>query len=131
MDDLLNSIQNILNTPEGQQQLNELSKIFNEQNSSDEGSSDNNCQNDNSDNSSDTFDFSGIDLNMIMRLGEIMESLNQEDKNTKLLLALKPHFKENKQDKIDKAIKILKLISLLPILKDSGILGGLFSDESK
>lgn len=133
MDDLLTSIQNLLNTPEGQQQLNELSKMFETQNQSNMENSDNATyeNNENTSSESSDFDFSEIDLNMIMSLGEIMNNLNKEDNNTKLLLALKPHFQENKQAKIDKAIKILKILSLLPILKDSGILGGLFSDDSK
>lgn len=133
MDDLFNSLHNILNSQEGQEQLNELSKMFSDQNISNDKDPQHNNKNDsnNSGSSNSGFDFSGIDINMIMYIGQIMDSLNQEDKNTTLLKALKPHFAQSKQDKIDNAIKILKIISLIPVLKESGILGGLFSDGSK
>ena len=43
-----------------------------------------------------------------------------------LLLALKPHLKEEKQKKVDKAVKILKLIAVWNIAKESGMLEDLF-----
>lgn len=126
MDDLFSSLENFINSPDGKKQLDDLSKMFNtnETSTNDTNSSDNNENN-------KGFDFSGIDINMIMMIGQIMDGLNSEDENTKLLKALKPHLKEEKHEKIEKAIKILKMLSILPLLKDSGILGGLFSDDSK
>lgn len=66
-----------------------------------------------------------IDINMIMKLQSIMSTMNQENQNTSLLKALKPHFKEKRQNKIDNAIRIMQLVSVWPALKESGILGGL------
>ena len=57
--------------------------------------------------------------------------MNQEDDNTKLLLALKPHFSDRRKEKVDQAVKIMHLLSLLPLIKDSGLLGGLFGDGRK
>lgn len=75
---------------------------------------------------SDGFDFSGIDLDMIMKLGEIMSGLNSTDKDTELLIALKPYLKEKNQAKIDTAVKLFRLISLLPMLKETGLFDNLF-----
>ncbi len=75
-------------------------------------------------NSADFFD--GIDIDMIMKIGEIMSKLGETDKNTELLLALKPHLREENKAKIDTAVKLFRLISLLPYLKDSGMFDNLF-----
>lgn len=68
--------------------------------------------------------FGDIDIDMILRLMEMFEQMNKSDKNTDLLIALKPHLRDENKDKIDKAIKLVKLMTIIPILKDSGILGG-------
>lgn len=70
--------------------------------------------------------FGGIDIEAVMRLGEIMSNMNKSDKNTQLLLALKPHLRPENRQKVDNALKLMKIISILPLLKDSGILDGLF-----
>ena len=51
--------------------------------------------------------------------------LNSEEnsKDTALLLALKPHLKEEKQEKIDKIIKIMKILNILKTANNSGLLG--------
>lgn len=64
----------------------------------------------------------GFDLGTLMKLQGIMGAMTQKDKNAELLLALKPHLREEKQEKVDKAIKILKLLAVWNILKDSGML---------
>ena len=71
--------------------------------------------------------FGGIDIEAIMKLGEIMSSMNSgNDKNTQLLLALKPHLRPENRKKVDNALKLMKIISLLPLLKESGIMDALF-----
>ena len=70
----------------------------------------------------------GLDINTLLQVQKILSSMGQEDENTKLLLALKPHFSERRREKIDQAVKMLRLLSVLPLLKDSGLLGGLFSN---
>ena len=71
--------------------------------------------------------FGGIDLEAIMRLGEIMSRMNSTDeKNAGLLLALKPHLRSENRKKVDNALKLMKIINLLPLLRDSGIMDGLF-----
>lgn len=74
----------------------------------------------------DSFDFSGINLDMIMKLGDIMSGLNSTDKDTELLIALKPYLREKNQAKIDTAVKLFRLISLLPVIKETGLFDNLF-----
>ena len=54
-----------------------------------------------------------------------MGAMTQKDKNSELLLALKPHLREERQARVDKAIKLLKLLALWNVLKDSGMLKNL------
>ena len=65
--------------------------------------------------------FGGINIDMFMTIGEIMSKMSEQDKNTELLLALKPHLRDENQAKIDTAVRLFRLISLLPYLKDSGL----------
>lgn len=59
-----------------------------------------------------------LDLNTIMLMQRAISALNQDDQNTELLRALKPHFSEERAKKVDDAIRILQLIRLLPLVKD-------------
>ena len=68
---------------------------------------------------------SGIDMGMILKLQQVFQSMNVNDKNTQLLLALKPHFGEKRQAKVDQAISMMRLFSMLPMLQESGIFAGL------
>lgn len=70
--------------------------------------------------------FSGVDIESVLKLGEIMSKLNEPDKNTELLIALKPHLRDENKAKIDTAVKLFKLVSLLPYLRDSGLFDKLF-----
>ncbi|WMJ24403.1 hypothetical protein RBG61_06970 [Paludicola sp. MB14-C6] len=66
-----------------------------------------------------------IDMNMILKLQKVFSSMNVNDKNSQLLLALKPHFSERRKQKVDQAISLMRLMSMLPALKESGIFAGL------
>ena len=83
-----------------------------------------------SENSSAGFDFGSffenIDLEMIMKLGEMFAMFNHPDKNTELLRALKPHLRDENRDKIETAIKLLKITALLPMLRESGFMDKIF-----
>lgn len=71
-----------------------------------------------------SIDTDGIDIASLMSvIGKLKSSSNSE--NERLLLALKPHLSELRQKRVDSAVKILKLLELVPLLKDSGILGGI------
>ena len=72
------------------------------------------------------FGFGGIDIETLMRLQGILSHTKTDEKNSELLLALRPHLQDKNKQKVDQAVKILKLLSLLPLLRESGILGGDF-----
>ena len=67
----------------------------------------------------------GIDLEAIMRMGELMSQMNRQDDSTRLLLALKPHLKPENRQKVDSAMRLMKIMNILPLLRDSGVLDGL------
>lgn len=80
---------------------------------------------------SPAFDLGGLDINMLMKMQQMMSSVPKNDKNTDLIRALKPHLKEERQDRVDEAIRMMQLMNMLPMLKESGLfgnglLGGLF-----
>ncbi len=80
----------------------------------------------NGSNSGENDFFGGIDIDAIMKFGEILSKMNESDKNTELLIALKPHLREENRAKIDTAVKLFRLISLLPYLKETGLFDNLF-----
>ena len=49
--------------------------------------------------------FGGINIDMFMKIGEIMSKMSEQDKNTELLLALKPHLRDGKDRHRSKAIQ--------------------------
>lgn len=66
----------------------------------------------------------GLDLDTMLLLGRAMAAFGQEDRNTELLRALRPHFSPERAKRVDDAIRILQLIRLLPLVRDLGILPG-------
>ena len=76
------------------------------------------------DNSAETFgnDTDLPDIASVMKLTNLIGEASKQDKNTDLLLALKPHLGAEKQKRVDKALKFLKLLAIWNIVKDSGML---------
>lgn len=66
-----------------------------------------------------------IDMGTILRLQQVFAGMNTNDKNSQLLLALKPHFSERRQGKVDQAISMMRMFSMMPALRESGIFAGL------
>lgn len=63
--------------------------------------------------------FNGDDFNMIMKAKSMFDRMNKtSNKNTDLILALKPHLSPENRNKADTAIRILKMFEILPLLKD-------------
>ncbi len=62
-----------------------------------------------------------IDLNTLMMMQRAVSMMGQEDKNTELLRALKPHFSPERAKKVDDAIRIMQLMRLLPMAKELGL----------
>lgn len=84
----------------------------------------NNTSNSNRTNNSATsnninnFDFSKIDMNMMLKMKSIMENLNSSnDPRSNLLYSLKPYLRDEKKDKIDQYANLLNFAKVAEVLK--------------
>lgn len=114
----MNKISGILSDKESMRQIAELAEMFKSgelNNESPESNVQEECPSDD-----------GMpDMEQIMGLVSLANTFNQQDKNTQLLLALRPHLSEQKQLKLDKAMKMLKLITVYNTAKESGLLNNI------
>ena len=109
MDDIMNKIGDFLSDEESVKQLSELAQMLvSEDNSSESDSNGTNLPD--------------IDISSVMKLTSLITEASRQDKNTDLLLALRPHLGTEKQKRVDKALKLLKLLAVWNIVKDSGML---------
>lgn len=121
MSDIMGKIGEILSDEESVKQLSELAQMLMSETNSE--SSDNSTEQDSSaEASGDSSLFNGLDFSLLTKLQGLMGAMSQKDKNSELLLALKPHLSEEKQERVDKVIKILKLLAVWNIVKESGML---------
>ena len=106
----MEKMQSLLSDPESMQQLQELAQML---------------QADSGQESTEQTDAAasggGLDLGALMKVSQLMGSA-KEDSDAALLLALKPHLREERQKKVEKAVKMLKLLSIWSMLKESGML---------
>ncbi len=65
--------------------------------------------------------FGDIDPEMLIRLISVFSQLSERDKNTDLLLALKPHLRAENRPKVDSAMQIMKLITIIGALNDNNL----------
>lgn len=65
------------------------------------------------------------DISKIMMFSQMAKNMTENDKNTNLLIALKPHLSEERQIKVDKSLKFMKILSLISFAKNSGLLSDL------
>lgn len=115
MDDIMSRINDLLSDEESVRQLSELAQILV---SGNEGEAkEEKCAEE-----ADEKPLEQPDIGSLLRLTSIIGSASQQDKNTDLLIALKPHLKEEKQKRVDKAIKLLRLLAIWSVAKESGIL---------
>ena len=116
MDDILKQFNKMIRNNDISDNIKDILNNFNKSNNSSSDSS-------NSDNNS--FD---IDINTMLKLKQIMESLNSKkpDPRTNLLLSLKPYLKERRKQKVDQYIK---LFNMEKVLKTFNSLGGEHSND--
>ena len=99
----MGKLEELLSDEESVKQLTELAQMFMNESGNGEGSS-------------------IPDIESVMKLSGLVGAFSQSDKNSELLLALKPHLSAERQQKVDKAIKLLKLIAVWNMAKESGLL---------
>lgn len=117
MEDLSAKVQELFSDPESMQQISELAAML--QGNAGESSAAPAAA------VPATGGSEGFDPSMLMHLSELMHTQNQPDKNTALLLALKPHLGAQRQLRVDKAVKLMRLYGMWKIAKASGMLGDL------
>ena len=112
MDDIASKITELLGDEDGMKKISQIASSLMSQNES-------TTTNNNS--SFGDMQIDPIQMGNIIKMMNLIKSNNKEDKNTKLLVALKPHLSYSRQEKVDKAISLLKIVKILPLLKESGL----------
>ena len=70
-------------------------------------------------NSSSSSENSNIDFSTILKIKNIMESLNQsDDARSNLLYSLKPYLRESRQKKIDQYVNIFKFSGIAKLFRN-------------
>lgn len=126
MDDVFGKIGELLSDEESVKQLSELAQMFMGEASSEAYNNGSAEDGESGAQNESVSPFGSFDLGALMKIQSLMGAMNQPDKNSELLLALKPHLKEEKREKVDKAVKLLKIIAVWNVIKDSGLLKDLF-----
>ena len=107
MNDIMSRINELLSDEESAKQLSELAQML---------------VNDEKEANTEDKNADIPDLSSVLKLSSVIAEASENDRNSDLITALKPHLSEEKQKKADKAIKLLKLIAIWEIVKDSGLL---------
>lgn len=110
MDDIMEKLNDILSDEESMKQLSELAQMITQ---------------DNSGNSDDSASGSFPDAGSLMKLAGLAGSVSGNNKNTALLLALRPHLSAERQKRLDKAVRMLKLLDIMEAARESGLLSEL------
>lgn len=75
--------------------------------------------NTNNNNSANSFDFSNIDMNTIMKMKSVMEKLNSSnDPRSNLLNSLKPYLRNEKKEKLDQYSNLINFAKIAEIMKN-------------
>ncbi|MBQ8514584.1 MAG: hypothetical protein IJ496_04225 [Ruminococcus sp.] len=123
MDDLLGKMQSVLSDPESMQQLQELASMLG---AGDETEAQETQQPEQaSKEPEETAEEGGFDFGLLMQLSSLM-GRTEPDEDSALLLALKPHLREERQKKVDQALKFMKLMTIWKTLKETGLLKDFF-----
>lgn len=115
----MNRITDILKDEESLRQLSELADMLRT------GEFSEGCTEFQSETKSEGDSESMPDMDMMLKMTTLAGAMNNRDKNTELLMALRPHLSEQGQQRLDRAVKILKLISVYEVAKESGLLNNL------
>lgn len=123
-ENMMSKIQEVLSDPESMQQIAELAQMF-------QHGTPNSIPEEQETSAAGTLpavsspEMPPFDMGMLMKMGELMKNTGN-DKNTALLLALRPHFGERRQQRIDKAIRLMKLWAVFQTMQKTGMLQQLF-----
>lgn len=73
-------------------------------------------------NSNDSFEMPNIDLNTMLKMKSIVDSMNkqQNDPRANLLRSLKPYLKPSRKEKVDQYIKLFSMGKVFEVLNPLG-----------
>lgn len=85
-------------------------------------SSSNSMENEEQRNSNDSFEMPNIDLNTMLKMKSIVDSMNkqQNDPRANLLRSLKPYLKPSRKEKVDQYIKLFSMGKVFEVLNPLG-----------
>lgn len=77
--------------------------------------------NENNSDSKNSFDFSNIDMNTVMKMSSALGKMNnsKNDPRANLLNSLKPYLRDTKKDKLDNYMNLLNVAKIAEIVKDN------------
>ncbi len=97
--------------------MQNFSTMMNNQNSNSSNGNNNEKVSNNS--TQNSFDFSNIDMNTIMKMKNVMEKMNNtNDPRSNLLASLKPYLRDNKKEKLDQYANLINFAKIAEILKN-------------
>ncbi len=74
----------------------------------------------NSSTNANTFDFSNIDVNTMMKIKSVMDKMNHSsDPRSNLLQSLKPYLRDEKKSKLDQYSKLLDMTTLMELFNQN------------
>lgn len=130
MPDNIKNILSSMNMNNGGNENNSNSNKSNTNNNCNNDNNTDNCNNftnsndnTNSNNNSTNNIFGDIDINTILKIQKIMNSMNndkQNDSRTNLLMSLKPYLKETRKSKVDQYIQLMKMGKVFEIMNPLG-----------
>ena len=115
MSEVIKNLSGMLNSDNIPDNIKDMLNSF----SSSSDSSSNNVSNDVSSNSSQD---TGIDMETLLKISNIVSKMNssQNDPRSNLLLSLKPYLKESRKNKVEQYVKLLNMSKVLDIINPNG-----------
>ena len=112
--DIFEKLSSILNNPE---MSDNFKKILNNYSSSETNEDESNRKQD-----ENKTDFPNFDIETILKIKSLMDSLNNQenDSRSNLLLSLKPYVADSNKEKIDQYIKFLNLAKIIEVMSPMG-----------
>ena len=97
--------------------MQNFSTMMNSQNNN--SVNDNNNEKVSNNSSQNSFDFSNIDMNTIMKMKNVMDKMNNtNDPRSNLLASLKPYLRDSKKEKLDQYANLINFAKIAEILKN-------------
>lgn len=114
-------IQNFSQMLSNQQNTNQNQEVNNSNINNNINNNQLNNSNEPTTNNANNFDFSGIDMNTIMKMSSMFGKMNnsKNDPRANLLNSLKPYLRDSKKGQLDNYMNLLNVTKIAEIMKDT------------